>query len=88
VPDQSGKISNYLDTDKDTVSLGASYTLDPPFGITKEPVKIAGVVLYQKLTKLSVNKDGVSGPSWPKQESYTVDGNALAAGISIGLSWK
>jgi len=88
VPDQSGKISNYLDMDKDTFSLGASYTLDPPFGITKEPVKIAGVVLYQKLEKLSVNKDGVSGPSWPNQESYTVEGNVLAAGISIGLAWK
>lgn len=88
VPNQSGIIENYIDMDKDILSLGASYVLSPPFGITKEPIMLAGVLQYQKLDTLSVNKDGVTGISWVDQESYRVEGDVWAAGISLSLSWK
>ncbi|MEN6473405.1 MAG: outer membrane protein transport protein [Syntrophaceae bacterium] len=88
VPDQSGRVSNYLDLDKDVFSLGGSYILDPGLGITKGPVKLAGVVQYQKMKDLDVNKDGVTGVSWVDQESYTVKGNAVTMGASMIVSWK
>lgn len=89
VPDQSGKVSNYIDMDKDCFSLGASYMLDPPFGITKEPVKLGLTAQYQMLDDVSVtNKDGVTGISWEDEEDYTVEGNALAFGASVSVSWK
>jgi len=88
VPDQSGRVSNYLDTDKDTFSLGASYTLTKPIiGIVKAPVTLAGVLQYQMLDEITVNKSGVSGPSWDSQESYKIEGNVYAGGISVSLSW-
>jgi len=87
VPDQSGRVSNYIDLDKDCFSLGGSYILDPGFGITKGPVKLAANVVYQKFKDLDVNKDGVTGVTWVHQESYTVEGNALAAGVSMTVSW-
>lgn len=88
VPNQSGIIDNYIDMDKDLFSLGASYTLPAPFNITKEPITLAGVLQYQMLDTLSVNKDGVTGISWEDQESYRVEGDVWVAGISLSLSWK
>lgn len=88
VPNQSGRVSNYIDQDKDCFSVGASYVMDPPLGITKQPVKLAGNLQYEKLKDLSVNKDGVTGISWVNQESYTVKGSALTVGVSLGLTWK
>ncbi len=87
VPDQSGRVSNYIDLDKDCFSLGGSYILDPGFGITKGPVKLAGNIVYQKFKDLDVEKDGVTGVSWVDQEDYTVEGSALAAGLSMTVSW-
>jgi len=88
VPDQSGRVSNYLDQDKDVFSLGGSYILDPGLGITKGPVKLAAAVQYQKMKDLNVNKDGVTGVTWVDQESYTVKGNAVVMGASMIVSWK
>ncbi|MCD6569987.1 MAG: hypothetical protein J7L53_04725, partial [Deltaproteobacteria bacterium] len=87
VPDQSGRVSNYLDMDKDIFSLGASYTFKDPTGIVKEPVKIAGVFQYQMCDDITVNKNGVSGPSWDRQESYKIEGDVYAGGVSVSLSW-
>ncbi len=88
VPNQSGRVSNYLDTDKDTFSLGASYTLTKPIiGIVKAPVTLAGVFQYQMLDDITVNKSGVTGPSWAPQESYTIEGTVFAGGVSLSLSW-
>jgi long-chain fatty acid transport protein len=86
VPNQSGKITNYLDMDKDLFSFGGRYTFQVPFAL-QQPMTVAGVVHYQKLDDLTVIKDGVVGKSWVNQESYTVKGNAYAGGVSIGLSW-
>lgn len=86
VPNQSGKITNYLDMDKDMFSFGGRYTFQVPFAL-QQPMTVAGVFHYQKLDDLTVIKDGVVGKSWVKQESYTVKGDAYAGGVSIGLSW-
>lgn len=87
VPDQSGKVSNYLDMDKDMLSLGLSYVFTDPWEIARQPVTIAGVIQYQMLQDLKVKKDGISGISWADQESYRVEGSVLSGGVSISLSW-
>jgi len=88
VPDQSGRVSNYIDMDKDCFSLGSSYTFDPIPGWTKGPSKLGLSFQYQKLESLLVNKTGITGISWVDQESYTVKGDAWTLGASFGLSWK
>jgi len=88
VPDQSGRVSNYIDMDKDCFSLGSTYTFDPIPGLTKGPSKLGLSFQYQKLKSLSVTKTGVAGISWVDQESYTVRGDAWTLGASFGLTWK
>jgi len=87
IPDQSGKITNYIDMDKDIFSLGGSYLLHFPAWF-KKPVRLAGDLQYQRLKGYTVNKDGVSnGITWVDQESYKVSGNAMAGSASIRLAW-
>ncbi len=92
VPSQSGRISNYLDADKKVYSLGASYTFHPK--IMHPPVKITGVLQYQDVDEIKVYKNNVSGLTYwdginrsKSQESYKIDGDVLAAGISFNLAW-
>ena len=88
IPNQSGRISNFIDTDRRVYSLGASYVLDRDIvGIVKPPVTFACVLQYQDLDSYIANKEGVVSPSWGTQQSYTVEGSVLAAGISVSLAW-
>jgi long-subunit fatty acid transport protein len=86
IPDQSGKITNYIDMDKDMLSLGGKYTLALPAMLYK-PLTIAGVFQYQKLKKYTADKEGVTGVTWVDQESYKVSGDVYAGGVSIGMAW-
>jgi len=87
VPDQSGRLTNYIDTDKSMFSLGGRYALHiPPF--FKQPLRLTGTLQYQKLKRLTVDKTGVTnGVTWVNQESYEVSGDAYAGAISIGMAW-
>ncbi|MEA2101748.1 MAG: hypothetical protein U9P80_04140, partial [Thermodesulfobacteriota bacterium] len=89
IPNQSGRVSNYLDSDRDLYSFGMSYTLKDSLlsKVIKPPVKIAWVVQYQTLDKYRVDNTGVKGISWKDQESYTVEGNCLAGGVSFSMAW-
>lgn len=88
VPDQSGRVTNYIDMDKDCFSLGAEYTFDSIPGWTKGPLKVGGSCQYQRLKGLTVDKAGVTGFTWVDQESYTVKGYAWNIGGSLSLLWK
>ncbi len=70
VPDQSGRVSNYIDMDQHIFSLGAGYSLDLP-------VTITGLVKYHMPDDLTVTKDRVQGFTWQDQEPYSVDIHAL-----------
>lgn len=87
VPNQSGKQTNFLDFDKDVFSLGASFTKENGYGLTKGPLTFTGTIQYQKLKDLDINKDGVTGVTWTSQESYTVKGSVLSAGVSVSVKW-
>jgi len=86
IPDQSGRISNYLDMDKDIFSIGGSYMIAIPFWL-HQPLTVAGVFQYQLLHDYSVDKDGVKGISWENQESYRVSGNVYTGGVSLRFAW-
>ena len=90
IPDQSGKVSNYLDMDKDIFSIGGKFALKT--GMMVEPVTIAATFQYQMLDDYTVYKyegtaDAVKGKSWVDQESYKVEGDVYAGGISLSLAW-
>ncbi len=90
IPDQSGRVSNYLDMDKDIFSIGGKYSFNAPLIV--KPVTIAAVFQYQMLDDYTVYKyegtpNQVSGKSWRNQESYTVEGDVYAGGISVSMSW-
>lgn len=86
VPDQSGRVSNYLDMDKETLTAGASYTFENVPHL-KAKLKLAGTLMYQVCDDYKVDKTGVSGPSWPNQESYEVEGDVFAGGVSASFAW-
>jgi long-chain fatty acid transport protein len=86
VPDQSGKISNYLDMDKDMFSIGGNYSF--PITERKVPVKVEGMFQYQKLDDLTVYKNGEDGPVWEDQQSYTVKSDGVyTGGLAATISW-
>jgi long-chain fatty acid transport protein len=88
VPEQSGRISNYIDLDKNIFSLGAGYQFIFPWNIFKQPLKVEGVLQYQQLKGITVIKDGVTGgQSWLNQVSYEVKGNSFAAGLNLNIAW-
>ncbi len=84
-PDQSYRVSNYLDTDREVFSLGARYTFELP-GLYK-PMTVGAVFQYQMLDEYTVYNQGVSGVTWVDQASYTVEGDVYAGGVSVGLEW-
>ena len=83
----AGSTRDGIDTDFALARYDSDGLLDPGFGITKGPVKLAGNIMYQKFKDLDVKKNGVTGVTWVDQESYTVEGSALAAGVSMTVSW-
>ncbi len=90
VPDQSWRISNYIDRDRNTLSLGCSYVMRPSFMVPD--ITITGMFQYQNLEDITVYKDGVDGWSnWTQgssaQQSYKVEGDAFAGGISFNMNW-
>jgi len=85
IPDQSGRVSNYLDMDKDIFSIGGKYTFKTSMMV--KPVTIAAAFQYQMLDDYTAYKNGVQGKSWVDQESYKVEGDVYAGGISVGLAW-
>ncbi len=87
VPEQSYRVSNYLDMDKHLVSLGGSYSFGLPFLGMDKPLKIEGAVQYQMLDDYTVIKNGVQGKSWGNQESYKVEGDVLSGGLAVTVAW-
>ncbi len=88
VPDQSGRVTNYLDMDKKIFSIGLNKTIDDPINIVKDgKINLVGTFQYLRLDDYTVYKDGVSGPTWEEQESYRVEGDAYAGGIAINIAW-
>lgn len=89
IPDQSGRVTNYIDTDKDMFSLGGKYSFMVPS--LNKPMTIEGAFQYQRLKSYTVYKDGITGDNggftWRDQVSYEVSGDAYAGGVSIGLAW-
>ncbi len=84
VPDQSGRVSNYLDMDQDIFSLGASYALKT------WPVSFSAVIKYFTFDGVTVNNDGVYGFTWGQsgQLSYTIpSGNIIMGGIEMRLTF-
>ncbi len=87
VPNQSGRITNYLDMDRHVISTGADYSFDVPFLKMDKPFKIAGSLQYQMLDDYTVNNTGVLGKSWRNQESFTVEGDVIAANVAVTVAW-
>jgi long-chain fatty acid transport protein len=85
VPNQSYRETNFLDMDKKVFSGGFSQTMNLP--TVKNPAKIAGVYQYQKCDDYTVYKDGETYANGEDQETYTVEGDAFAAGLSVTLSF-
>ena len=92
VPDQSYRITNYLDMDKDIFSIGANYKLNAY-------TKIGAVLQYMMLKDYKVyktgdetgyawgwDKVGVNGRPPDLQKSYEVNGDAFVIGLSVEFS--
>lgn len=86
VPDQSYRVSNYLDMDKNIFSFGISYKIT-------NWMKIDGLAQYMLLDDFTVHKTGLeNGYAWgPEvmyeiyypQKSYKVEGDAFVFGLSV-----
>ncbi len=94
VPNQSNRVTNYLDMDKDAITLGCSYSL------IKDFITIGVMVEYMQCKDYTVNKDGIIGwapwnlesdlsPGFTTlhQESYEVEGNVYTTGISAEINF-
>ena len=81
VPDQSGRVSNYLDADRHIFSLGLRYALH------RFPVTLEAMAQYHRLRETTVLKEGVRGKSWIEQESYRLEGEVLCGGVGLSLRW-
>jgi long-chain fatty acid transport protein len=87
VPDQSGRITNYLDMDKNIFSIGANYL------IYRDRIKIGAVFEYMLCDDYKVNNDGVKGFVWPVQDegvyqdSYKVEGDVYLLGLSVEINF-
>lgn len=92
IPDQTNRVTNYLDADRDIFSLGCSYTVHPK--ILVPPLTISGTFQYHNFEDYKVYKNGVSGLSaWDgatgstAQTSYKVEGDIFAAGLGVTMKW-
>lgn len=93
VPDQSGKITNYIDMDQNIYSLGGSYKFT-------KPLELTGSLRYFTFQSFSVDKTGVKGVTWGEavdpdiqpsylytQNSYKVSGEAYMASIALKIGF-
>lgn len=93
VPDQSGKITNYIDMDQNIYSVGGSYHLN-------KTVELTGAFRYFTFDDLTVDKTGVKGITWGEssnpavkpawlytQNSYEVSGSSymIYGGVKLNL---
>lgn len=95
VPDQSWRVSNYIDGDRSIYSLGLAYTTHPSFLVM--PLTVSGTVQYHDFKDFTVYKDGVKGlTAWDgphgtttgkNQTSYRVEGDVLAASVGVSMKW-
>ncbi len=76
VPDQPGN-SNYLDTDRHILGLGAGFSFKDPFGIIIHPITIGTAIQDQILMKRTVHKEAVP--------DYTIQGKVLSGMISVNV---
>jgi long-subunit fatty acid transport protein len=82
VSDQSYKVTNYLDMDKNIFSFGVSWKANSWF-------KLGGLFQYMMLEDFKVYKTGNEGGySWGwdednRQRSYQVEGDAIVIGVSV-----
>ncbi len=77
VPDQSYRVSNYMDFDKDIFSVGVNYRLN-------NYTKIGALFQYMMLEDYKVYKNGdEKGHAWINQRSYEVKGDIFVCGISV-----
>ena len=89
VPDQSDRITNFLDMDKHSFSLGGSYAL------IKDFIKVGASLGYMFCDDLKVNKEGVVGWAfWDSgsdndqlQKSYSVKGDVFSACLSAEVNF-
>ncbi len=81
VPDQSGRVTNYLDMDKNAFSLGCTYL------IYKNRIRIGAMFEYMVCENYKVYKDDVRGFAWWFQESFQVKGDVLTMGLSTEINF-
>ncbi len=81
VPDQSGRVTNYLDMDKDAFSFGCTFLF------FKNRIRIGGMFEYMICQDYKVYKDGVQGFTWLQQESFEVKGDVYTMGLSAEINF-
>ncbi len=86
VPDQSGRISNYIDLDRNIYSAGFSYLFDK-MGLT-----VSGLARYAVFDGFEVIKTGVKGHTWgygdSEQQSYEIpSGNVIMIGGGMSIAF-
>jgi long-subunit fatty acid transport protein len=86
VPDQSGKITNYIDMDQNIYSVGGSYRFN-------NPIELIGSFRYFTFEDLSVDKTGVKGVTWGEsidpnvtQNSYKVSGSSYMLSVALKVN--
>ncbi|MEN6473560.1 MAG: outer membrane protein transport protein [Syntrophaceae bacterium] len=84
VPNQSGKITNYIDMDQNIFSLGGSYHIGRP------DIELLGAMRYFMFDNFTVDKTGVASVTWGEadfnqQQSYKVSGDAYM--VSAGVKY-
>ena len=91
VPDQTDRITNYLDMDKDLFSIGISYSLKklkPPHPFKSLPFKVGAMFQYINCNDYKVYKNGdIDGWVYANQESYEVKGDVYVYGISMEITF-
>ncbi len=87
VPDQSGRVTNYLDMDRNIFSGGATYSF------SDWPLTLSGGLTYSTFDGFAVDNTGVRGVAWgwepgAEQESFEVAaGSVLTIGFGMSLSF-
>ncbi len=91
VPDQTNRVSNHLDMDKQIFSIGINYALknlSPVSGFkTLNGIKVGTMFQYVMCEDYKVYKNNVNGWAWRDQESYEVTGDVYVTGVSIEIAF-
>ncbi len=83
VPDQSYRISNYIDMDKDIFSVGLSYQYKSwmKFGVLCQYMMLADYKVYKQGNEIGYSWGGVTDED--KMRSYKIEGDAMVFGLSV-----